>query len=415
MTDIETSLASTKDASRALASVPDDKINSTLLALADALVENTNDILEENAKDLARMDKEDPKYDRLLLDAERISSIASDIRNVVTLQSPIGKELVTRTLDNGLELSKITTPIGVIGIIYEARPNVTVDAFALCFKSRNAVALKGGSDAEFSNKKLVDCIHTVLKESGISKNVIYLLPPDREAVKELLHAQDYVDLVIPRGSQALINFVRAEATVPTIETGAGIVHVYVDSSADVQKATDIIDNAKTRRPSVCNAADTVIIHKDLLTSLPAICSPLAAKSVEIFADAKSLAVLTGSYPAELLSLATEDHFGTEFLSLKLSIKTVDSLDEALQHIAKYSSGHSESIVAEDSAAIDTYLQQVDAAAVYANASTSFTDGAQFGLGAEIGISTQKLHARGPMGLEELTSYKWVIRGDGQIR
>jgi len=415
MTDIEAALAATRNASRTLASMSNDAINEALLAVADALDQKSEEILTENRKDLERMDSEDPKYDRLLLDADRIKGIATDMRNISALKSPIGKELVSRTLDNGLKLSKITTPIGVIGIIYEARPNVTADAFSLCFKSQNACALKGGSDAEASNKVIVDCIHEVLRNLNIPEEVLYLLPADREAVKELLHAQDYVDLVIPRGSQDLINFVRQEATVPTIETGAGIVHVYVDASADVKKATDIIFNAKTRRPSVCNAVDTVVIHKSQLGSLSSIVSPLAEKSVQIFADDKAFASLKESYPSDLLSLATDEHFGTEFLSLKLSIKTVPDLEAALEHIATYSSGHSESIVAEDNEVIEKYLKLVDAAAVYANASTAFTDGAQFGLGAEIGISTQKLHARGPMGLEELTSYKWIIRGDGQIR
>lgn len=415
MTEIETALAKTQVASRTLAGISDNAINSTLLALADTLENQCDKILKENKKDLAKMDKNDPKYDRLLLSRERIVGIANDVRSVASLECPVGKTLLERTLPNGLKLSKVTTPIGVIGIIYEARPNVTVDAFSLCFKSGNACALKGGSDAEFSNQILVQCIQGVLRDMNIPEDIIYLLPPDREAVKELLHAQDYVDLVIPRGSQNLIAFVREEATVPTIETGAGIVHVYIDKTADIQKATDIVLNAKTRRPSVCNAIDTVVVHVDQVSHLKDIIAPLSEKKVQIFADERSYAALSGSYPDAMLEHATEEHFGTEFLSLKLSIKTVDDLEEALQHIARFSSGHSESIVAEDAQTIEKFLNSVDAAAVYANASTAFTDGAQFGLGAEIGISTQKLHARGPMALEEMTSYKWVVRGDGQIR
>lgn len=393
----------------------DEQINDALIALADALENRAEEILEANKKDLARMDESDPTYDRLLLTKERIFDIANDVRSVAKLATPIGKKVLDRTLPNGLKLSKVTIPIGVIGIIYEARPNVTVDAFSLCFKSGNACALKGGSDAEFSNKILVECIHAVLRDNNIPEDVIYLLPSDREAVKELLHARKYVDLVIPRGSQRLISFVREEATVPIIETGAGIVHIYVDKSANVNKTTSIVFNAKTRRPSVCNSVDTLIIHKDRLSDLKEIVAPLAKKEVQIFADAEAYDALKDSYPHELLAPAKEEHFGMEFLSLKLSIKTVHTIDDALSHIAAHSSRHSEAIVADDDNAIQQFLREVDAAAVYANASTSFTDGAQFGLGAEIGISTQKLHARGPMGLEELTSYKWIVRGDGQIR
>ncbi len=415
MSDIVSKLARTREASRVLAAVADDNINVALLTLADALEKQADSILEANKEDLERMDSNNPKYDRLLLTKERISAIAHDVRSVAKLESPIGKTLLERILPNGLQLSKITTPIGVIGIIYESRPNVTVDAFSLCFKSRNACALKGGSDAEHSNNALVQCIKDVLRNAGMPEDCVYLLPAEREAVKELLHAQKYVDLVIPRGSQKLISFVREEATVPTIETGAGIVHIYVDRSADIRKAMDIVFNAKTRRPSVCNSVDTLILHEDRLSDLKEVVAPLAERKVEIFADKKAYAALKGSYPDALLAPAKEEHFGTEFLSLKLSIKTVNDIDEALRHIALYSSGHSEAIIAEDANAVRKFLDSVDAAAVYTNASTAFTDGAQFGLGAEIGISTQKLHARGPMGLEELTSYKWVIRGDGQIR
>lgn len=415
MSDFATSLAALKDASRALALVPDVTIKAVLHKLADALEDDSDGIIQENAKDLAQMKPDDPMVDRLLLDAARISGIARDVRTVAALPSPVGNTLLERTLPNGLKLSKVTVPLGVVGIIYEARPNVTVDAFALCFASRNACALKGGSVAEHSNKKLVACIQNVLREAGLSENILCLLPSDRTAVQALLHAQGLVDVVIPRGSQELISFVREEATVPVIETGAGIVHIYVDQSADIAKAAAILSNAKTRRPSVCNAVDTLLLHADQLANLKTITAPLAAKNVQIFADERAFAALQHSYPKKLLSHATAEHFGTEFLSLKLSIKTVDDVEAALQHIAQYSSGHSEAIIAEDSKIQELFLQRVDSAAVYANASTAFTDGGEFGIGAEIGISTQKLHARGPMGLQELTSYKWIVRGDGQIR
>lgn len=402
-------------ASRSLGLLASEKINAVLLDLADEAVNQIQALVAENQKDLDRMDPEDPKYDRLKLTDKRIHDIASDIRSVAALPSPLGAVLLAKELDNGLKLKKVTVPMGVIGVIYEARPNVSFDVFSLCFKTGNACVLKGGSDASYSNDAIMSIIHSVLKKHGVDTGVAALLPPDRAATEALLNAVGYVDVIIPRGSQGLIDFVRQNAKVPVIETGAGIVHTYFDQTADLEKGKAIVNNSKTRRVSVCNALDCLIIHKSRLQDLPAITEPLITSDVELFADADAYQSLTGSYPANLLKKAANEHFGTEFLSYKMSIKTVDSLDEALDHIANYSSKHSEAIVSEDEQAIEKFLNAVDAAAVYANTSTAFTDGAQFGLGAEIGISTQKLHARGPMGLEELTSYKWIVKGNGQIR
>jgi glutamate-5-semialdehyde dehydrogenase len=390
-------------------------INQVLNDVADAAISQTSLLLQENQKDLDRMDIADPKYDRLKLTESRIQDIANDIRAVAKLQSPLGQVMAEYDRPNGLHISKIRVPLGVVGVIYEARPNVTFDVFSLCFKTGNVSVLKGGSDAEFSNKAIISVIHEVLQRHSIDINTATLLPSEREATEALLNAIGYIDVLIPRGSQSLINFVRNSSKVPVIETGAGIVHTYFDEFADLEKGTPIIFNSKTRRVSVCNALDCLIIHSSRLNNLPAIAKPLAEKQVEIFADQSSFGHLEGHYPVELLQHAQPEHFGTEFLSLKMAIKTVDSLDEALEHIANNSSKHSEAIISEDATHIETFLNNVDAAAVYANASTAFTDGAQFGLGAEIGISTQKLHARGPMGLDELTSYKWVVRGDGQTR
>jgi glutamate-5-semialdehyde dehydrogenase len=361
------------------------------------------------------MDPGDPMVDRLLLNASRLDAIAADIRNVASLPSPLDTLLESRVLPNGLNLKKVTVPIGVIGIIYEARPNVTFDVFALCLKSGNATVLKGGSDAMYSNIAIVELIHSVLKEHGINPDTIYLLPAEREAAAVMLNAVGYIDMIIPRGSQKLIDFVRDNAKVPVIETGAGIVHTYFDKSGDLDLGKQIIFNAKTRRPSVCNALDTLVIHRDRLSELPTLVEPLQEKQVVLFADEAAFQALQGSYPDDLLHRAEPEHFGTEFLSLKMSVKTVSSLDEALEHIAHYSSRHSEAIIATDPETTATFLKRVDAAVVYANTSTAFTDGAQFGLGAEIGISTQKLHARGPMALKELTTYKWIIEGNGQVR
>ena len=402
-------------ASRKLNLVSVEKINQVLGDIAIAAIANTAFILQENAKDLSRMDPSDPKYDRLMLTAERIKGIAHDIINVASLPSPLARILSETDRPNGLHIKKITVPFGVIGIIYEARPNVTLDVFSLCLKSGNACVLKGGSDANDSNVAIVKVIRQVLVQHGVDENTLSLLPVGREATAELLHAHGLVDLIIPRGSQSLINFVRENSSIPVIETGAGICHTYFDESGDTAKGQTIVNNAKTRRPSVCNALDCLIIHKKRLADLPALTALLPQSEVVIYADKEAYQALEGKYPASLLLPANEESFGTEFLSYTMSIKTVDDFDQALDHIAQYSSKHSEAIVAENKEAIEIFQKSVDAAAVYCNVSTAFTDGAQFGLGAEIGISTQKLHARGPMSLQELTSYKWIIEGNGQIR
>jgi glutamate-5-semialdehyde dehydrogenase len=412
---LESTLKAVREASRTLGLLAEEKVNAVLLALADKAEKNTAVILAENKKDLDRKPESDPSYDRLKLTEQRIKDIAHDLRKVATLPSPLRIRLEKKVLDNGLDMEKITVPLGVIGIIYEARPNVTFDVFSLCLKSGNACLLKGGSDAEYSNRAIVKLIKEVLNEQHINSDTVALLPSDRVATLELLNAVGYVDIIIPRGSQNLINYVRENAKVPVIETGAGIVHTYFDRSGDLQKGANIIFNSKTRRVSVCNALDCLIIHESRLQDLPALTQKLADKNVQVFADKKALETLTGHYPAALLAPATEAHFGTEFLDYKLSIKTVENIDDALTHIATHSSKHSEAIIAEDEDTINRFLLHVDAAAVYANASTAFTDGAQFGLGAEIGISTQKLHARGPMALREMTSYKWLIKGDGTVR
>ncbi|WP_291584696.1 glutamate-5-semialdehyde dehydrogenase [Bacteroides sp.] len=402
-------------ASRKLALLSDEMINQILNAVADAAIAETPFILSENAKDLARMDKKDPKYDRLKLTAERLEGIAADIRNVATLPSPLGRVLKETVRPNGMKLTKVSVPFGVIGIIYEARPNVSFDVFSLCLKSGNACILKGGSDADSSNQAIISVIHKVLKQFNVDTHIVELLPADREATTELLHATGYVDLIIPRGSSNLINFVRENATIPVIETGAGICHTYFDEYGNTTKGAAIINNAKTRRVSVCNALDCVIIHEKRLNDLPAICKKLQNNNVTIYADSQAYHALEGHYPENLLKQATTESFGTEFLDYKMAIKTVKSFEDALGHIIEYSSRHSESIVTENKERATLFCKMVDAACVYANVSTAFTDGAQFGLGAEIGISTQKLHARGPMALEEITSYKWIIEGDGQTR
>lgn len=407
-------LHATRQAARKLNQLSNADINTILKRLADACVAQTPALLAANQQDLDRMDPADPKYDRLLLNPQRLQDIANDIRKVAQLPSPLGQVLEEKTLPNGLEIKKITVPMGLIGIVYESRPNVTFDVFALCLKSGNAAVLKGSRDAHFSNLAIVELIKNILADYQLEQTV-YLAPSERDALLPILTANQYIDLVIPRGSQGLIDFVRKNATVPVIETGAGIVHTYFDASGDLTKGSAIVHNAKTRRVSVCNALDTLIVHEARLGDLAALLQPLAASQVELFADEAALAQLDGHYPAELLSLATEEHFGTEFLSYKMSVKTVANLQAALDHIDQYSSRHSETIVAEDLDVQAKFLRDVDAAVVYTNASTAFTDGAQFGMGAEIGISTQKLHARGPMALPELTSYKWVVKGDGHIR
>ena len=389
-----------QEASLQLLELTDKDINKILHAVADAAIEQTDFILPENLKDLDRMNPANPKYDRLKLTKERLQSIASDIRNVATLPSPLGRTLKENTLPNGLRIRRVSVPF---------------DVFSLCLKSGNACILKGGSDADCSNRAIIHVIHQVLKHFQLNPHIVELLPATHEATAELLHANQYVDLLIPRGSSNLIQFVRQNATIPVIETGAGICHTYFDKEGDLQKGTAIINNAKTRRVSVCNALDCLIVHAKRLHDLPQLCAPLANSHVIICADAPAYAALQGNYPQELLKMATDQDFGTEFLDYKMSIKTCSSIEEALNHIQHYSSKHSECIVTENPTNAALFCRKVDAACVYVNAPTSFTDGAQFGLGAEIGISTQKLHARGPMALEEITTYKWIIEGNGQIR
>ena len=404
--------AAVRDASRMLAQAGTDRINSILLDLADATEASTEALLAANALDLERMDKSDPRYDRLQLTEARLKDIAHDLRHVAELPSPLGRVLRHSILPNGLELTRVSVPFGVIGIIFEARPNVCFDCFALCLKAGSACILKGGSDAEQSCRAIVGLIHEVLRRHGLPTETVMLLTSHADTDR-LLAAQGQVDLIIPRGSSRLIAYVRDHARVPVIETGAGVVHCYIDQAADLEKAKAIVLNAKTRRVSVCNALDCLIVHRDRLSDLQALCRPLLEKDVVIEADEEAFAVLNGL--GENIKSADEASFGTEFLALRMAIKTVGSLDEAIDHIRIYGSGHSESIVTEDKAAADRFLNSVDAACVYHNAPTSFTDGGQFGLGAEIGISTQKLHARGPMALEEITTYKWLIRGNGQTR
>lgn len=404
-----------KEAGKALNLLEEKDVNAILEAIAVETESKMYYILAENQKDLQRMDTSNPKYDRLLLNEQRIKDIVKDIRNVATLPSPIGKILLKRTLDNGLDLTRVTVPFGVIGIIYEARPNVSFDVFSLCFKSGNACVLKGGSDARFSNEAIIDIIRNVLDHNGVNPNVCTLLSNDRNATEELLNARDFVDLIIPRGGKELINYVRENSRIPVIETGAGVCHTYFHKNGDASKGRNIITNAKTRKVSVCNSLDCLVIDKERLGDLPYLCEDLGEKNVIIYADKQAYEALSGNYPQELLNKADENSFGTEFLDYKMAVKTVWDLNEAVQHISTYSSKHSEAIVSEDGEAIDYFEKMVDAACVYANASTAFTDGAQYGMGAEIGISTQKMHARGPMALEELCTYKWIVEGNGQIR
>jgi glutamate-5-semialdehyde dehydrogenase len=413
--DTKAILKKAAEAVVSLQMISDEKVSRILLDVAAGLRASTNDIIAANSADLARMSPDNPKYDRLRLTPERIDGIASDMENVASLPSPLGKVISETSRPNGMTITKLSVPFGVVGVIYEARPNVTADVFSLCFRSGNVCVLKGGSDADDSSKAIVAVIHETLERHGVDKAVCTLLPAQREATAELLSAVGLVDLIIPRGSSSLINFVRDNARIPVIETGAGICHTYFDKSGDVAKGAAIVNNAKTRRVSVCNALDCLVIHKERLSDLPAICQKLSDNKVVIYADSQSFAALEGNYPSGLLQPATDESFGTEFLDYKMSIRTVDSITEALKHIAAYSSKHSECIVSEDPEAVRQFQKMVDAACVYANVSTAFTDGAQFGFGPEIGISTQKLHARGPMALPELTTYKYIIDGDGQIR
>ena len=402
-----------KKASKRLALLTDVQRNDILNAVADAIIVQQERILKANAQDLAKMDKSNPLYDRLQLTESRLEGIASDMRNVATLPTPLRHITKEKTLPNGLRLCRISVPFGVIGMIYEARPNVTFDVFSLCFKSGNACVLKGGKDADCSNREEVALIHEVLEQYGVSEDVVALLPATHEATGEMLNAVGYIDLCIPRGGRKLIDFVRDTARVPVIETGAGVVNTYFDKDGDLEMGKAIIHNAKTRRVSVCNALDCLLIHESRLGDLAALCEKMAEKHVIIYADEQAYGALDGHYP--YLEHATEESFGTEFTDYKLAITTVSSLDEAVAHIDENGSGHSEAIVTMDEAAARKFQAHVDAACVYWNAPTSFTDGAQFGLGAEIGISTQKLGPRGPMALEEICTYKWLIEGEGQIR
>lgn len=406
---------SAREAGRKLNRLSAEKKDAVLRAVADEAEARTEELLAANRRDLERMDPADPMYDRLKLTAARIAGIAADMRNVASLPSPLGEVLGRTTRPNGMTIEKVRVPFGVVGVIYEARPNVSFDVFGLCFKTGNASVLKGGHDARCSNEAIVGLIRGVLSREGIDPAAATLLPADREATAALLGAQGYVDLLIPRGSSSLIRYVRENARIPVIETGAGICHTYFDRAGDTEKGARIVCNAKTRRVSVCNALDCLIVHADRLGDLPALCGAMADKNVIVYADPRAYDALEGHYPGRLLEHATQESFGTEFLDYKMAVRTVDSLEEALEHIGRYSSGHSEAIVTEDGEAAREFRLRVDAACVYVNVSTAFTDGAQFGLGAEIGISTQKLHARGPMALAELTSYKYLITGDGQTR
>ena len=414
-TDLSHILDNARVAANKLNLIDDATIARVLCAVADEADRQVDYILQANRRDLERMPESDPRYDRLMLTRERLAGITADMRRVASLPSPLGRTLASYDRPNGMHIDKVSVPFGVIGIIYEARPNVTFDVFALCMKSGNVCILKGGSDAHDSNTALINIINRVLISHGIDSNTAVLLPNDHRYTDQLLTAVGKVDLVIPRGSGRLINYVREHALVPVIETGAGICHTYFDEAGDLEKGRRIVCNAKTRRVSVCNALDCLIVHQKRLPDLPALCAPLAGKHVIIYADPQARDALAGQYPDELLQPATAESFGTEFLDYKMAVKTVASFDEALAHIARYSSKHSECIVTEDEEHKRHFTRQVDAACVYTNVSTAFTDGGQFGFGAEIGISTQKLHARGPMALPELTTYKYIISGNGQTR
>jgi glutamate-5-semialdehyde dehydrogenase len=402
-------------AARVLARQPAERSAELLRALADNSLAASAEILAANRRDLARMRRDDPKYDRLLLNPQRLAAIAADLRQVASLPCPLGEVLEQRTLDNGLALEKRRVPMGVVAVIYESRPNVTFDVFALCLRSGNACVLKGSQDAHDSNLAIIKVIHNTLEAFGLPAGAAFLTPPARDQLPAILGAVGYIDLAIPRGSRGLIDFVREHARIPVIETGAGIVHTYVDASANLAMAKSIVTNAKARRVSVCNALDTLLLHRSLLQHLPGLLAELGERhNAEVYADEPAFAALENRYAGPLHAARPED-FGQEFLAMKLSVKTVDDLEHALVHIQQHSSRHSEAVVAEQPQVLERFLNEVDAAAVYANSSTAFTDGGQFGMGAEIGISTQKLHARGPMALPELTSYKWVIRGNGQVR
>jgi glutamate-5-semialdehyde dehydrogenase len=413
--DIRKSLSNARIAGSIVPVLNQEVIDSLLMKISEAAVEKCDTIISENKKDLALMDANDPRYDRLMLTRSRIRAISDDIARIAGMKPPQGRILSQFIRPDGLKISRISVPFGVVAVIYESRPNVTFDVFALCFKSGNAVILRGGKEAHFSNQVIVKIIRDVLTESGLNPDIITLITGSRNDTLKLLRAAEYVDLIIPRGSKGLIDFVRENSSVPVIETGAGICHTYFDEFGERNKGRDIVNNAKTRRVSVCNALDCLLIHETRLDDIDFIVSLCSDSNVEIYADKKAYKALTGKYPSELLHKADKDSFGTEFLSYKMAVKTVATFDEAIAHIAKYGSKHSEAIITENPQRKDMFFRLVDASSVYANASTAFTDGGEFGLGAEIGISTQKLHARGPMALEELTTYKWIIEGDGHVR
>lgn len=413
--DLKKTLVKAKAASKSLQVLDQDTVGSVLLKISGEALARSGYILDENRKDLSLMEKNDPRYDRLMLTEGRISSISDDIASVARMKSPVGRILSQYIRPDGLKISRISVPFGVIGVIYESRPNVTFDVFSLCFRSANTVILRGGKEAKHSNQAIVTLIKDVLAESGIDQDILTLITGSRNDTLKLLRARESIDLIIPRGSRGLIDFVRENSSIPVIETGAGICHTYFDEYGDRLKGQAIINNAKTRRVSVCNALDCLIIHEKRIEDLGFLVEPCSASGVEIYADTKAFKALSGKYPAELLHKAAKDSFGTEFLSYKMAVKTVSAFDEALAHIERYGSKHSEAIVTENSDRRDIFFKMVDASSVYSNASTAFTDGGEFGLGAEIGISTQKLHARGPMALDELTTYKWIIEGNGHIR
>lgn len=414
MEEYDKIFASVKEASRVLLTLTDAQRSKAIRTLADLVEQNIDALLEANAKDLARMDKANPLYDRLQLTPDRLGAIASDLRHVAALQCPVGEEVEHRTLPNGIDLRRIRVPFGVIGVVYEARPNVTFDVFSLCLKSGNASVLKGGHDAECSNRAAIALIHKALKANALPADACVLMESTHQATAAMLGAVGYIDVCIPRGGRRLIDFVRQNAKVPVIVTGAGVVHVYFDSAGDLETARGIIANAKTRRVSVCNALDTLLVARDRLADLPALVEPLAAKNVKIHADAEAMEALSGHYPAELLADAA-DCWDTEWMDYKMGLHVVADVNEAIAHIALHGSGHSESIVTEDSDSADLFRRMVDASCVYVNLPTSFTDGGQFGLGAEIGISTQKLGPRGPMALTAITTTKYLLTGHGQLR
>jgi glutamate-5-semialdehyde dehydrogenase len=415
MQTIQPLLEKAQQAGVSIRTLPDAQKQALLLKLASVILIRSEDITTENKKDLDRMADEDPKKDRLLLTDARIRDLASSLEDIAGLPDPANVLVLERTLDNGLLVQKKTVPLGVVGVIYESRPNVTVDVAALCIRSGNVCVLRGGTDAFYTNTILVELIQGVLKQFGVDEHAVQLLPVDRSFVMEMLTAVKYIDIIIPRGSEQLIEFVRTNSRVPVIETGAGVCHTYVEKSADLQQAAAIVTNAKVSRPSVCNSLDTVLVDEAVAAGFLALLAPqLQQYAVDVYADPLAFEILQkNNYPH--LFIAQPEDFGREFLSLKCSVKVVPDTNAALSHIQKYSSRHSEAIISGDTAISERFLNEVDAAAVYVNASTRFTDGGVFGLGAEIGISTQKLHARGPFALEKLVTEKWFVRGNGQVR